>query len=114
MKLVKLVLTLAAVVGMAAGAYAQDLAATTGTVNIPYEFVVNGKVMPAGTYTIEAEPGNPGVLHIASADARGQYVKLLLSSHTDADPNHMKIVFQQNGEQHILARIDTPAGSAKF
>lgn len=77
-------------------------------VNIPYEFVVAGKTLPAGTYRVHRiDDRNVGVLAISSSDT-GATVLVLPTEVTEqiraAEP---VLSFQQVGEQHLLSKIQT-------
>ena len=76
-------------------------------VNVPYEFVVAGKTLPAGTYRVHrANDHDARVLAITSFENRDG--ALLLSS--DISPTREDkpaLRFEVIGNQHFLSRIET-------
>jgi hypothetical protein len=99
---------LAAVFGMAAFAVAGQ--ATTSdqlVVNIPYEFVVGGKTLPAGTYRVSRlSDSNVGELALINVD---QHASVLLSASEweDVHADKPELQFQQIAGQHFLSTIKT-------
>jgi len=76
-------------------------------VNVPYEFVVAGKTLPAGTYRVNRTNDHDSrVLAITSFENRDG--ALLLSS--DISPTREgkpTLTFQRVGDQYFLSKIET-------
>jgi hypothetical protein len=76
-------------------------------VNIPYEFVVAGKTLPAGTYRVSrVSDKDERALAISSFESHAAVLVLpsAVGDKTDAEPG---VTFQQVGEQHLLSKIQT-------
>lgn len=99
---------LAAVVGMAA--FAMAAKATTSdqlVVKVPYEFVVAGKTLPAGTYRINrVSDSSVGELALVNVEKHAG-VLLNAGEWQDARANEPKLQFQQIAGQHFLSSIQT-------
>lgn len=99
---------LAAVFGMAAFAVAGK--ATTSdqlVVNVPYEFVVGGKTLPAGTYRLtRLSDSNVGELALVNVDKHAS-VLLNASEWEDVRGDKPELRFQQIAGQHFLSGIET-------
>jgi hypothetical protein len=76
-------------------------------VNMPFEFVVSGKTLPAGTYTVKRFLEQPfDVLLITSYDG-GTNVFVHPVEMEDNSTYKSKVSFQKVGEQHFLTAIST-------
>jgi hypothetical protein len=78
-------------------------------VRVPYEFVVAGKTLPAGTYRVHRlSDSNNQELVLSSFENRAGM--LIVSDVVDtARDDKPSFNFQQIGGQHILTRIETAA-----
>jgi hypothetical protein len=78
-------------------------------VRVPYEFVVGGKTLPAGTYRVNRiSDSNNQELALTSFENRAGV--LIVSDVVDtARADKPSFTFQQVGGQHILTRIETAA-----
>jgi hypothetical protein len=99
---------LAAVFGMAAFAMAAKASTSDQlVVNVPYEFVVGGKTLPAGTYRINrVDDSNVGELALVNVENHAG-VLLNAGEWQDARANEPKLQFQQIAGQHFLSSIQT-------
>jgi hypothetical protein len=100
---------LSGVFGLAAlGAAAHGQTADQMTVKIPYEFVVAGKTLPAGTYRVNrVDDRNQRVLAISSFE---NHVTVFVLSREIADRTRGEqpgLSFEQVGDQHLLSKIET-------
>jgi hypothetical protein len=101
-----IVLTLTSLLGFGISAHAQD--ASGVTVKVPFEFIAGGRVMPAGTYSINR----------VSSDARsgliihsyGNSGVLLPMAIDDAVAGKAQFTFEHVGDRYFLSKVDTPAG----
>jgi hypothetical protein len=98
----------AAVFGMAVFAVAGKAATIDQlVVNVPYEFVVGGKTLPAGTYRVSRlSDSNVGELALVNVDKHAS-VLLNASEWEDARGDQPKLQFQQIAGQHFLSTIET-------
>ena len=75
-------------------------------VNIPYDFVVSGKTLPAGAYRLSRlSDGNLYELVIRSVET-GSSV-FTLSSEIESVSGKPKVTLQGSGDQHFLAKVQT-------
>jgi hypothetical protein len=76
-------------------------------VNVPYEFVVGGKTLPAGTYRVNRiSTSSIGELSITGTE---NHAGVLLVSSDVASTNEDKpaVSFEKVGDQHFLSKIET-------
>ena len=76
-------------------------------VNIPYEFVVAGKTLPAGTYRVNRlTDADEQTLVLSSYDSRARV--MVLSTTVESTQAHKpEVRFEQIGGQHFLNKIET-------
>jgi hypothetical protein len=76
-------------------------------VNIPYDFVVSGKTLPAGAYRVSRVTDND-LHHIAiSSVDTGATVFTLSSDIQSVSSSDPKVTLQSSGEQYFLSKIRT-------
>jgi hypothetical protein len=69
--------------------------------DVPFDFTVGNKLVPAGTYTISA--GSYGVIEIRNRDA---HVAMLSRTYPDDKQSKTaKLVFHKYGDQYFLSEI---------
>jgi hypothetical protein len=80
-------------------------------VKVPFEFVVNGKSLPAATYTIrESLPDNKsGVAFLGQGTGA-----LAIATEYDSNVSGGKLVFHRIGDQYFLSDVVTPSGKLHF
>ena len=85
----------------AVSAFAQ----TTNLANaqVPFDFNVNSKTLPAGKYTI-AKPATNGVIIVRSGEKKSAAASLAATT-TQATPA-TRLVFHRYGSQYFLAKIE--------
>jgi hypothetical protein len=77
-------------------------------VKIPYEFVVDGKTLPAGSYRINrADYNNNRELVISNSENRAAVFILPIEVGDNTRDEQPKVSFQLVGDQHVLSRIET-------
>jgi hypothetical protein len=77
-------------------------------VKIPYEFVVAGKTLPAGTYRVNRVSDHDEMaLAISSFENRVAVVVLPSSVADKTVAEQSSVSFEQVGEQHLLSKIET-------
>ena len=97
---------------IAAGVSAQAQSLTYRlTANIPFDFSVAGKKLPAGKYWINrAQMGNGDTLvQIRSTDGKENITRLTIPVQTFDPVKHSSLVFHRYGEEYFLSEI-WPAG----
>lgn len=76
-------------------------------VKLPFEFVVDGKTLPAGTYMVRRlSSDNSGPLILTSRDT-GTSVFVAYHASESASSDQPKVGFQQAGQQNFLSTIQT-------
>lgn len=92
-------------IGFAAAARAQE--PDRLVVNVPYDFVVNGKLLPAGKYRVQRDSNNDFRRLIIIDAERNTSVLTLSSQVRDVRELRPSITLQQAGEQRFLTQIRT-------
>jgi hypothetical protein len=102
---VRILIALIGVAGFAMGTKAQNLDQIV--VNIPHEFEVAGKTLPAGTYTVaRLSINNPWALILNSTETHASalvFATQVQTSHNDKP----KVSFQEVGSEYSLSKIET-------
>lgn len=76
-------------------------------VNIPYEFVVAGKTLPAGTYRVtRVSMTNPRALILNSLETRAS-AYILATQVENSHTNKPEVSFEQVGGEYALSKIET-------
>ena len=96
-------LRILAVLGLAA-VMAAPAAFAQLTVNVPFDFTVSSKTLPAGQYEIAPTSGQH-VLRIRHADGRGVALVSPLFSTGRNPKNEAKLVFHRYGNQYFLSQV---------
>jgi hypothetical protein len=107
MKLLKTTLFFGGLLALAASLSAETALVT---VNVPFAFVAGGKVMPAGSYTIE-EPSSGGVLLIRGNQPNSTALVLALNA-GPSTTNHAGVTFNRRGSVVVLSSVDVPGGAS--
>jgi hypothetical protein len=104
-KYASLLLTLICLLGLGAAAKAQIRSEIV--VTLPFEFVVSGKTLPAGTYTVSrfADDKFDGLILSSHENRTSVFVHPVEIENTSADKP--QVSFERVGEQHFLTRIQT-------
>jgi hypothetical protein len=102
----RILLGLGLLLGIAVGAHAQSLVVA----KIPFDFVVSGTKLPAGTYSIDRFlPENPDVLVVHDSDRKfSAFATASLGG--DSQPSTApKLIFHRYGEEYFLSEVRTLA-----
>ena len=104
-KYASILFTLICLLGVGVAAQAQirgEIAVT-----LPFEFVVSGKTLPAGTYTVSrfSDDKFDGVILSNREGGKSVFVHPTEVENTSADKP--QVSFERVGEQHFLTRIQT-------
>jgi hypothetical protein len=100
---------LIALIGVAAlGMAAKGQAVDQIVVKIPYEFVVAGKTLPAGTYRVNRlSETHQGPLILTSVENGASAMFLLTTQVESSSADNINVSFEQVGGQHFLSKIET-------
>ncbi|MGA9510152.1 MAG: hypothetical protein WBV55_16155 [Candidatus Sulfotelmatobacter sp.] len=101
--------TLICVLGLGLGARAQG-GEDTVLGKVPYDFVVRGQVLPAGTYRVSRIDTSSRTLEISSTEA-GASAFLIPTFFDDTQTGHAQFSFEHVGNMYFLSAIETPIGT---
>src|ERR1700680_4290350 len=107
MKLLKITLLFGGLLALATSLSAETALVN---VNVPFAFVAGGKVMPAGSYTIE-EPSTGGVLLIRGKQPNSTALVLALNA-GPSTTNHAGVTFNRRGSVVVLSSVNVPGGAS--
>ena len=79
-------------------------------VNVPFAFVAGGRVMPAGSYTIE-EPTTHGVLLLRGTQPNSTAMVLAVNG-GPSYTSHAGVTFSRQGSSVVLSSVVVPGGSS--
>jgi hypothetical protein len=83
----------------------QSANANKVSANIPFEFNVGYKTMPAGEYTVQTVVTAGDALLIKSADATISALRLSEATSRIKDKKHARLVFNRYGDRYFLAEV---------
>jgi hypothetical protein len=90
---------------------AQSLTSSSVVAKVPFDFMVNNKIIPAGECTVRAVSGD--VLAIQNFEARKG--ALASSCNANASKDHRTVmVFQRYGSQYFLSEIRIQGNSLSY
>jgi hypothetical protein len=92
----------------AAPTFAQSASAVTA--DIPFEFSVANRTMPAGEYTVKAGP-NIGSILVRSDKGKGAVTVFAQPTNPNKEAQKPTLVFRRYGNQYFLARVIHTDGS---
>ena len=102
--------TLIAAVLTAASAAAQS--STTLKANVPFDFIVNNRTLPAGQYTVDSRVAF-GTLMIRSADGKGVAIALARPLYSTVARKEGSLVFHRYGYAHFLSQVWSPGNNGR-
>src|SRR5258708_3010692 len=76
--------------------------------NVPFEFVVGDKTLPAGEYAVAAVTNNGETLRIRKTTASDSAIRLTIAA--EGKSEQAKLVFHRYGERYFLAEVWTSEG----
>jgi hypothetical protein len=104
-KYAKILVTVVFILGLSGVAKAESQDGVI--VALPFKFVVGGKTLPAGTYTVRNASDEPsGPLIITNHDSSTSVFVLPYVSEGDST-EHPELDFKRGGEEHFLSSIHT-------
>ena len=98
---------LVAGVALAAAPRVASAFSDAAVVNVPFEFMVNRTVLPAGSYRITADVEDPTLIYIASMDGRHAAVAAAVALAPN-EVSKVEVEFKQSGGERYLWKIDVP------
>ncbi|MGA7926585.1 MAG: hypothetical protein WCA20_11340 [Candidatus Sulfotelmatobacter sp.] len=101
--------TLICVLGFGLGARAQG-GEDTVLAKVPYDFVVRGQVLPAGTYRVSRIDTSSRTLEMSSSET-GASAFFIPTFFDDAQTGHAQFSFEHVGDKYFLSAIETPIGT---
>jgi hypothetical protein len=100
--------TLVCVFGLGLDARAQD--EDTVVAKVPYDFVVSGTVLPAGTYRVSRVETSGQRELVIRNDETGASVILIPTVFAGAPAEHTRLSLQPVGDKYFLSEIQTSNG----
>ena len=76
---------------------------------IPFEFIVGSKTMPAGEYFLKSASSSGAALMISTADGKVSAIRLTNTIGPKLQVSEAKLVFHRYGEKYFLAEVWTGA-----
>ena len=81
-------------------------------IQIPFDFIVGRKTLPAGAYTVEPNRRDfDKVWLIQSSDGQASVLVMTMSAQAGQTQENTRLVFHKYGAQYFLSQIWTPGGS---
>ena len=83
------------------------------TTNIPFDFIVGGKTLPAGDYTVEPNRRDSDqVWLVQSRDGHANVLFATLPVRASETQEKTRLVFHKYGDQYFLSQIWTAGGNS--
>ena len=84
----------------------------SGVLNIQFNFIVGGKTLPAGEYTVEPnKKDSQNVWLVQSREGNASALFTTLPVRANQTQEETKLVFHKYGDQYFLSQIWTPGGN---
>ena len=100
----KSVLIACAVLGMVAGALAQQTSSYTLSAKIPFDFVVRGDTLPAGEYTVQIPSATAGPMMVRqNAGKKAEFIVQVPVA--EKWTGHAQLTFHHVGDNYFLMEI---------
>jgi hypothetical protein len=94
-------------------ASAQDLPRIV--IDVPFEFVVNGKTMPAGRYRVQKPLPDSDCVFYISKEGGNEGTSFATNAAVDISaPNKAALIFHHYGSQHYLAEVLTGSNNTGY
>ena len=104
-KYAKILIAVTFLLGLGVAAKAETRAEVVA--KFPFRFVVDGKTLPAGTYTVRRLSENPLAVLMLTNNNNAACVLVLPVSIADPSSDKPKVRFKQVGEHYVLSSIQT-------
>ncbi len=82
-------------------------------VDVPFDFTIKGKTLPAGEYDVRKMNEGSSALMVRSADGREVMVFITIPASAKGDESVGQLVFNKYGNQYFLTRVQRPGGIAR-
>lgn len=82
------------------------------TANIPFDFMVNGKQMPAGKYDVKSGDIGGTIVLFNTEKSRSAVALAATTSHRGSD--QARLVFHRYGSEYFLAKVVSPTQSIEL
>ena len=76
-------------------------------VNVPFDFIVNGKTLPAGEYQVDTLSTSASTIAIRNAEKSAKLVALTNGCESSEAADNSKLVFHRYGSEYFLAQVWT-------
>jgi hypothetical protein len=73
--------------------------------NVPFEFIVGDKSLPAGEYMVKSMTSGGEVISIADSDAQRSTLRLTNNLVSKGKPPSARLIFHRYGNQNFLAEV---------
>lgn len=93
---------------------AQSLTISAAKAEVPFDFMVNNKIIPAGECVISGVGIDGQVLLIRNSDARKSALSLSLHENSSKPAEGTALVFTRYGSQYFLSRIRVEGTSVGY
>ena len=95
------------------GAAAQGLSRIV--VDVPFEFIVNGKTLPAGRYSVSAVHPDSGCVLYIKKDGTNEGTSFTTNAAVNMSaPNKIALIFHHYGSDHYLAEVWTGSNNIGY
>ena len=105
MKNSMLIVATLSLLAIGGGTSARAQVTDTIEADVPFDFTVNNKLVPAGHYTVKRVDWNPGIMELRAANDRVVKVFLTEDAEISKDPKRSELLFDRIGDQYFLSRI---------
>ena len=110
----KVVVMFAIVAGVLLLPGMRDVSAQSATiVKVPFSFIVQGTVMPAGEYRLAMREGDSSTLKIANTGSGAGVFVIVSSTPAGKLAAEPTLVFRRIGTGYFLARVNVPGESVR-
>ena len=72
---------------------------------IPFDFIVGDKVLPAGKYNVGAATSNGGGVRITNRNGKSSAIRLTYSASDKSQKKNARMVFHRYGQRYFLAEV---------
>jgi hypothetical protein len=76
--------------------------------NVPFDFIVGNRTLPAGEYKVMNQGPAPGTVMIRTTDGKGSVILLALPLYSVVARHSGKLVFHRYGDTYFLSEIWGP------
>jgi hypothetical protein len=84
-------------------------------VDVPFEFIVNGKTLPAGKYTVRRQVQDSECVFYISRQGGGEGTSFTINAAVDMSaPNNASLIFHHYGSAYYLAEVVTGSNNTGY